>query len=109
MRPVAFHPGFKFQLEAEQVDDAAVEPRRTGEVPLVADKPERVAVQVTQVGRAGKIRLARRELPPLPEGEEGERARERMASSREAGPPRDRGPRRDGPPRGGGRGGPRGR
>ncbi|MBL0193519.1 MAG: polyribonucleotide nucleotidyltransferase [Myxococcales bacterium] len=68
-----------------------------------------VEVKVIEVGRDGKIRLSRRELLPLPEGEEGERARERMASSREAGPPRDRGPRRDGPPRGGGRGGPRGR
>jgi polyribonucleotide nucleotidyltransferase len=68
-----------------------------------------VEVKVIEVSRDGKIRLSRRELLPLPEGEEGERARERMASSREAGPPRDRGPRRDGPPRGGGRGGPRGR
>jgi polyribonucleotide nucleotidyltransferase len=58
--------------------------------------------------RDGKIRLSRRELLPLPEGEEGERAKERMLASREAGPPRgDRGPRRDGPPRGDrGRGGP---
>ena len=72
-----------------------------------------VEVKVIEVGRDGKIRLSRRELLPLPEGEEGERAKERMMASREAGPPRgDRGPRRDGPPRGGdrgGRGGPRGR
>ena len=72
-----------------------------------------VEVKVIEVGRDGKIRLSRRELLPLPEGEEGERAKERMSASREAGPPRgggDRGPRRDGPPRGGGgRGGPRGR
>jgi polyribonucleotide nucleotidyltransferase len=72
-----------------------------------------IDVKVIEVGRDGKIRLSRRELLPLPEGEEGERAKERMMASREAGPPRgDRGPRRDGPPRGGdrgGRGGPRGR
>ncbi len=72
-----------------------------------------VEVKVIEVGRDGKIRLSRRELLPLPEGEEGERAKERMMASREAGPARggDRGPRRDGPPRGGdrGRGGPRGR
>ena len=71
-----------------------------------------VEVKVIEVGRDGKIRLSRRELLPLPEGEEGERAKERMLASRESGPPRgggDRGPRRDGPPRGGGRGGPRGR
>ena len=67
-----------------------------------------VEVKVIEVGRDGKIRLSRRELLPLPEGEEGERAKERMLASREAGPPRgDRGPRRDGPPRGDrGRGGP---
>ena len=38
---------------------------------------------------------------PFPEGEEGERAAERMAQAREAGPPPRRdGPRGDGPPRG---------
>ena len=69
-------------------------------------------VKVLSVDRDGKIRLSRRELLPLPEGEEGERAKERMLQAREAGPPprrdrdrggdRDRGPRRDGG--GGGRG-----
>jgi polyribonucleotide nucleotidyltransferase len=68
---------------------------------------DEVEVKVLSVERDGKIRLSRRELLPLPEGEEGERAKERMAQSREGGPP----PRRDGPPRGGpggdrGRGGP---
>ncbi len=71
-----------------------------------------IEVKVLSVDREGKIRLSRRELLPLPEGEEGERAAERMAAAREGGggPPRrdgggdrDRGPRRDGPP---GRGGP---
>ncbi|MEJ7730032.1 MAG: polyribonucleotide nucleotidyltransferase [Polyangiaceae bacterium] len=62
-----------------------------------------VEVKVLSVDREGKIRLSRREMLPLPEGEEGERAKERMAQAREAGPP----PRRDGD-RGGGRGGDRG-
>jgi polyribonucleotide nucleotidyltransferase len=60
-----------------------------------------IEVKVIDVGRDGKIRLSRRELLPLPEGEEGERAKERMLQAREAGPPQ----RREGP---GGRGGPRG-
>ena len=67
-----------------------------------------VEVKVLSVERDGKIRLTRRELLPFPEGEEGVRARERLAASREAGaPPRgDRGGRggdrggRGGPPRG---------
>ncbi len=67
-----------------------------------------VEVKVLSVERDGKIRLTRRELLPFPEGEEGVRARERLAASREAGaPPRgERGGRggdrggRGGPPRG---------
>ena len=68
-----------------------------------------IEVKVLEVGRDGKIRLTRRELLPLPEGPEGERAKERMLAAREtgggrpsggAGGGRDRGPRRDG---GGGR------
>jgi polyribonucleotide nucleotidyltransferase len=72
-----------------------------------------VEVKVLSMDRDGKIRLTRRELLPLPEGEEGERAKERMLAARETGggrPPRrdgdrprgdrgprdrDRGPRRD--------------
>jgi polyribonucleotide nucleotidyltransferase len=73
-----------------------------------------VEVKVLEVGRDGKIRLTRRELLPLPEGPEGERARERMAAARETGGRPSGGgrpgggpggPRRDGPPRGGGGGG----
>ncbi|MFO0667121.1 MAG: polyribonucleotide nucleotidyltransferase [Polyangiaceae bacterium] len=80
----------------------------------ICKEGDTLEVQVIEVGRDGKIRLSRRELLPLPEGEEGERAKERLAAAREGGgPPRreggggrggDRGPRRDG---GGGRGGPR--
>jgi len=68
-----------------------------------------IDVKVISVDRDGKTRLTRRELLPFPEGEEGERARERIQKAREAGPPsrgggggrgrgdRDRGdrPRRD--------------
>ena len=63
-----------------------------------------VEVKVISVDREGKIRLTRRELLPLPEGEEGERAKQRIQQAREAGGPparsggggrdRDRGPRR---------------
>ena len=61
-----------------------------------------IDVKVLSVDREGKIRLSRRELLPLPEGQEGERAKERMAQARDAGPPPRRdGPRGDGPPRGG--------
>ena len=52
------------------------------------------------IDREGKTRLTRRELLPFPEGEEGERARERIAQAREAGGT---------PSRGGRGGGPRGR
>jgi len=52
-------------------------------------------VKVISVERDGKVRLSRRELMPFPEGEEGDRARERIQRAREAGA-------------GGGRGGPRG-
>jgi polyribonucleotide nucleotidyltransferase len=57
-----------------------------------------IEVKVISVDREGKTRLTRRELLPFPEGEEGDRARERIQRAREAGPPS----------RGGGRGGGRG-
>jgi len=59
---------------------------------------DEVDVKVISVERDGKIRLTRRELLPFPEGEEGERARERIAKAREGGPPH-----RGGPPSRGGR------
>jgi polyribonucleotide nucleotidyltransferase len=64
---------------------------RVERVTDVMKEGDEVEVKVIDVGRDGKIRLSRRELLPLPEGEEGERARERMASAREAGPPRREG------------------
>lgn len=96
---------------------------RVERVTDVMKEGDEVEVKVIEVGRDGKIRLSRRELLPLPEGEEGERAKARMMASREGGPPpsrgpgggrdRDRGPRRDGGgrdrgPRHGGGGGDRG-
>jgi polyribonucleotide nucleotidyltransferase len=80
---------------------------RVNQVTDVMKEGDIVEVKVLSVDRDGKIRLTRRELLPFPEGEEGERAKERLKAAREAG---------DGPPRrsGGGdrdrgRGGDRGR
>jgi polyribonucleotide nucleotidyltransferase len=83
---------------------------------------DEIEVKVISVDREGRVRLSRRELLPLPEGEEGERAKERIARAREAGPHQggggrggpggggDRGSRGGGDrgPRGGGDRGPRG-
>jgi len=71
---------------------------------------EEVEVKVISVERDGKIRLTRRELLPFPEGEEGDRARERIARARESGrggggPPRSGGSRPGGGERGGRSGG----
>jgi len=76
---------------------------RVERVEDVLKEGDKCKVKVISVDREGKVRLTRRELLPFPEGEEGERARERIVQAREAGPPQ-RGPRRDGPG-GGGRGG----
>jgi polyribonucleotide nucleotidyltransferase len=74
---------------------------RVERVEDVLKEGDTIDVKVLSVDREGKIRLSRRELLPLPEGEEGERAAERMAQAREGGPPPRRdGPRGDGPPRG---------
>jgi len=74
---------------------------------------DEIEVKVISVDREGRVRLSRRELLPLPEGEEGERAQERIAKAREAGPHQGSGGRGGGPGgdrggRGGGRGGPGG-
>jgi polyribonucleotide nucleotidyltransferase len=88
---------------------------RVERVEDVMKEGDTVEVKVLEVGRDGKIRLTRRELLPLPEGEEGERAKERMAAAREGGggPPSRSGGGGGDRGRGGGgdrgRGGPRGR
>ena len=64
----------------------------------VLNEGDEIEVKVISVDREGRVRLSRRELLPLPDGEEGERARERIARAREAGAPQ-----RGGGERGGGR------
>ncbi len=85
---------------------------RVEQVTDVMKEGDVIEVKVLSVDRDGKVRLTRRELLPLPEGEEGERAKERMLAAREQGgapPRRSGGGDRDRGPRGGGdRGGPRG-
>src|SRR5690606_13684703 len=110
-------PGNEALLHVSEIAHERVET-----VTDVLNEGDEIEVKVISVDREGRTRLSRRELLPLPEGEEGERAAERIAKAREAGPPqrgggrggrdggRDgggRGPRRDGG--GGGRGGGRDR
>ena len=82
---------------------------RVENVADVLKEGQEVEVKVLSIeDGTGKIRLSRRALLPLPEGEEGDRARERMERSHNEGPPArrggergDRGDRGDrGPPRG---------
>ncbi len=70
---------------------------RVERVEDVLKEGDTIDVKVLSVDREGKIRLSRREILPLPEGDEGARAAERMAAARESG---GGPPRRDGPPRG---------
>jgi polyribonucleotide nucleotidyltransferase len=102
-------PNVEALLHVSEISHDRVE--SPGDVFSEGDETE---VKVISVDREGRVRLTRRELMPFPEGEEGERAKERIARAREAGAPQrsgDRGggrfggDRRDG---GGGRGGPRG-
>jgi polyribonucleotide nucleotidyltransferase len=76
---------------------------RVDKVTDVMKEGDIIEVKVLSVDRDGKVRLTRRELLPLPDGEEGERAKERMLAAREAGPPQ-----RSGGGDRGGRGGDRG-
>jgi polyribonucleotide nucleotidyltransferase len=78
---------------------------RVERVEDVLSEGDEVQVKVLSADRDGKIRLSRRELLPLPEGQEGQWARERMERARENGPPRAGGRA----PRGGGSRGERGR
>ncbi|MGD0677849.1 MAG: polyribonucleotide nucleotidyltransferase [Polyangiaceae bacterium] len=77
---------------------------RVDKVTDVMKEGDSVDVKVISMDRDGKIRLTRRELLPLPEGEEGERAKQRIQQAREGGgpPPRSGGgggrDRREGPP-----------
>src|SRR3970282_2230620 len=57
----------------------------------VLKEGDELEVKVISVERDGKVRLTRRELLPFPEGEEGERPRERLARARGGGGGRPRG------------------
>jgi polyribonucleotide nucleotidyltransferase len=74
---------------------------RVEQVTDVMKEGDIVEVKVLSVDRDGKVRLSRRELLPLPEGEEGERAKERMLAAREQGGGRPGGGRPGGGDRGG--------
>ncbi len=77
---------------------------RVENVADVLKEGQEVEVKVLSIeDGTGKIRLSRRAVLPLPEGEEGERAKERMEKSHNE-PPRSSGGDRRGPP---GRGGDR--
>jgi len=80
--------------------------QRVEKVTDVMNEGDAVEVKVLSIDRDGKIRLTRRELLPLPEGVEGERAKLRMQQARETtgGPPRGGGRGHDGPPHGRDRG-----
>ena len=94
---VEIFPGTDGLLHVSEMAHTRVE-----RVTDVMKEGDEVEVKVLEVSRDGKIRLTRRELLPLPEGEAGEQAKARMLQAREAG---GGPPSRDG---GGGRGGDRG-
>ena len=81
---------------------------RVERVEDIMKEGDEVEVKLISVERDGKLRLSRREILPLPEGDEGEQAKARMQAAREGGG--DRGPRPGGDRGGdrGGRGGDRG-
>ncbi|MRG93327.1 polyribonucleotide nucleotidyltransferase [Polyangium spumosum] len=72
---------------------------RVERVEDVVKEGDTVEVKVVSVDREGKIRLSRREVLPLPEGQAGVEAKARMDQAREGGggPPRRSEPGRDGP------------
>src|SRR5437016_1218127 len=97
---VEIFPGTDGLLHVSEMAHTRVE-----RVTDVMKEGDEVEVKVLEVSRDGKIRLTRRELLPLPEGEAGEQAKARMLAAREGGGgPPSRG--RDGDR--GGRGGDRG-
>ena len=77
---------------------------RVERVEEIMREGDEIEVKLISIERDGKMRLSRREILPLPEGEEGERAKARMVAAREGGGGSDRGPRAGGD-RGGDRGG----
>jgi len=94
---VEIFPGTDGLLHVSEMAHTRVE-----RVTDVMKEGDMVEVKVLEVSRDGKIRLTRRELLPLPEGEAGEQAKARMLAAREGG---GGPPSRDGGGRGGDRGG----
>jgi polyribonucleotide nucleotidyltransferase len=94
---VEIFPGTDGLLHVSEMAHTRVE-----RVTDIMKEGDMVEVKVLEVSRDGKIRLTRRELLPLPEGEAGEQAKARMLQAREAG---GGPPSRDGGGRGGDRGG----
>ncbi len=96
---VEIFPGTEGLVHVSELDHVRVE-----NVADVLKEGQEVEVKVLSIeDGTGKIRLSRRAVLPLPEGEEGERAKERMEKSHNE-PPRSSGGDRRGPP---GRGGDR--
>ncbi len=92
---VEIFPGTEGLVHVSELDHNRIE-----KVTDVLKEGDHLDVKVLSIEEGtGKVRLSRRALLPLPEGEEGQRARERMERSHTEGPPR-RDDRR-GPPRGG--------
>src|SRR4051794_14016808 len=101
---VEIFPGTDGLLHVSEMAHTRVE-----RVTDVMKEGDEVEVKVLEVSRDGKIRLTRRKLLPLPEGEAGEQAKARMLAAREGGggpPSRGRDDRGGGDR--GGRGGDRG-
>ncbi len=96
---VEIFPGTEGLVHVSELDHVRIE-----NVADVLKEGQEVEVKVLSIeDGTGKIRLSRRAVLPLPEGEEGERAKERMEKSHNE-PPRSSGGDRRGPP---GRGGDR--
>jgi len=96
---VEIFPGTEGLVHVSELDHARVE-----NVTDVVKEGDTVDVKVLSIeDGTGKIRLSRRAVLPLPEGEEGDRARERMERSHAEAPRRPegagRGPRPDRPRR----------
>ncbi|MBL8602715.1 MAG: polyribonucleotide nucleotidyltransferase [Myxococcales bacterium] len=101
---VEIFPGTEGLVHVSELDHKRIET-----VTEVCKEGDTLEVKVLSIeDGTGKIRLSRRAVLPLPEGEEGDRARERMERSHAESPPRRDGPRGgDRGPRGGGDRGPR--
>ncbi len=88
---VEIFPGTEGLVHVSELDHARIE-----NVSDVLKEGDTLDVKVLSIeDGTGKIRLSRRACLPLPEGEEGDRARERMERSHAESPRRPDGPRPD--------------